>query len=143
MPQISYDQALIIRARAAAGETQVSLSREFGVTPQAVSMICTNRSHTSPWPHTPESIARNRKSRKLREAFGIDADEWDRMLTAAGHACEVCRGSASLVVDHDHQTGAVRGVLCQHCNKALGFVRDDPNTLRGLIAYLDKHGKAY
>lgn len=41
-------------------------------------------------------------------------------------------------IDHDHQTGIVRGVLCRHCNTALGFFKDDPAKLRLLAEYLCK-----
>ena len=39
-------------------------------------------------------------------------------------------------IDHDHETGAYRGVLCANCNKALGLVNDNIETLQGLVAYL-------
>jgi hypothetical protein len=41
-------------------------------------------------------------------------------------------------IDHDHDTGKVRGVLCHHCNVALGMARSDPRVLRGLISYIER-----
>ena len=41
--------------------------------------------------------------------------------------------------DHDHKTGKFRGILCNGCNAALGFLKEDRNRIRGLIDYLDKH----
>lgn len=58
------------------------------------------------------------------------------------HKCRVCGepqtlfGKNSICVDHDHNTGKVRGLLCSKCNVALGAVRDDPQILVGLIQYL-------
>jgi len=56
--------------------------------------------------------------------------------------CEVCsrpsmRRNRRLHIDHDHQTGAIRGVLCGDCNNALGYIRDDPALLRALADYIE------
>jgi hypothetical protein len=50
--------------------------------------------------------------------------------------CIGCTQYRKLVVDHDHETGKIRGLICNACNCALGFVRDEPDTMRRLIAYL-------
>ena len=60
------------------------------------------------------------------------------MVAAQGGTCAVCSGPAQHV-DHDHETGEVRGILCFNCNQALGNVRDNPDVLRGLARYLDLH----
>ena len=61
------------------------------------------------------------------------------MVEAQGGTCAVCDGKPEHV-DHDHETGKVRGVLCFNCNQALGNVRDDPAVLQGLIRYLRRQG---
>lgn len=53
-----------------------------------------------------------------------------------GQACEICGSSDRLVVDHDHETNALRGVLCSNCNTAIGLMKDDPIRLERAIAYL-------
>lgn len=59
--------------------------------------------------------------------------------------CECCGSEGStrraLHFDHDHATGVFRGWLCHHCNVILGSCRDDPDHLRKLIAYLEKHSR--
>jgi hypothetical protein len=56
--------------------------------------------------------------------------------------CQVCgRNDIRICVDHDHETGKVRGFLCTNCNTALGQVRDDRAVLHNLIAYLDEWEK--
>lgn len=50
--------------------------------------------------------------------------------------CEVCGGRQRLCIDHDHASGATRGVLCTPCNQALGFMRDDPERLEAAAGYL-------
>lgn len=51
-------------------------------------------------------------------------------------ACVICGSEDSLVVDHDHGTGAIRGILCNHCNRGLGHFRDDPMLLEFARIYL-------
>lgn len=75
----------------------------------------------------------------MRQKFGMTLDDYHRLLEEQGGGCAVCGkppGKKRLHIDHDHQTLAVRGLLCQHCNVALGFVRDDVDILAGLMAYL-------
>ena len=50
--------------------------------------------------------------------------------------CVICGSKERLVVDHDHVTGKVRGMLCNHCNRGLGHFRDDPMLLEFAAQYL-------
>jgi len=80
---------------------------------------------------------------RLKSQYGLTQARYSEMALAQGGLCAACgspptdrdRG-AKLVVDHDHETGAVRGLLCNLCNRALGLLRDDPRVLDGLTAYL-------
>src|SRR5690349_19534019 len=64
----------------------------------------------------------------LRRKFGITIDDYERMLEEQGYGCAICGApepdGASLHVDHDHESGEVRGLLCFTCNNALGDVQD-------------------
>lgn len=71
----------------------------------------------------------NRRNRALREA------EAGRPRPAI---CEVCNSDGPTFFDHCHQKGVFRGWLCHACNLVLGHVKDDPNHLRKLIAYLER-----
>lgn len=80
------------------------------------------------------------KSEHLRRTYGLTEDEYDALLASQDSRCAVCRRESDrLVVDHCHDSGRVRGILCGQCNLALGLVRDDPEVLAGLIAYLESH----
>jgi len=50
--------------------------------------------------------------------------------------CVICGSEEALVVDHDHQSGKVRGMLCNHCNRGLGHFRDDHMLLEFAAQYL-------
>ena len=77
----------------------------------------------------------------IEKRFGIDADEYARLLALQGGRCAICRArprSKRLAVDHDHQTGAVRGLCCKRCNHdLLGAAHDDVELLRRAIADLE------
>ena len=63
-----------------------------------------------------------------------------RLLRKAQHGKCACCGEVReyLVVDHCHESGYVRGLLCQGCNQGLGFFRDNPQILRAAAAYLER-----
>jgi hypothetical protein len=74
------------------------------------------------------------------------AIEDDRRSHITRDACDICGARETLTrgghvrrlnIDHDHQTGALRGVLCSRCNTALGMFGDDPAKLRAAAAYLE------
>ena len=77
-----------------------------------------------------------------RHKYGIGVDEYDRLADEQQHRCAICgvdeppRGSDFWCVDHDHDTGAVRGLLCDHCNRGLGQFKDDPERLLTAVRYL-------
>jgi hypothetical protein len=81
------------------------------------------------------------KAYNLRR-YGITLFEYDKMLDEQGGVCKICKEPPSkrfsLSVDHDHETGRVRGLLCGNCNFALGYAKDNPSTLRKMADYLEK-----
>jgi hypothetical protein len=66
----------------------------------------------------------------------VISDEALKELKSTTHECVICGVAAPLVVDHDHATGKVRGMLCNHCNRGLGHFRDDPSLLEFAAQYL-------
>lgn len=79
-------------------------------------------------------------AKRLEKTYGIDAAEYDRLYRLQGGRCAICRNesrSIRFAVDHDHQTGAVRGLLCKRCNHdLLGGGHDSIDLLWRAISYL-------
>ena len=78
----------------------------------------------------------------LRRKFGITIDDYERMLAEQNDGCAICGASepdnGSLHVDHDHDSGVVRGLLCVSCNNALGAFRESHDLFRKASDYLDR-----
>jgi hypothetical protein len=72
----------------------------------------------------------NSRNYHLKGRYGITGADYDRMLAEQGGLCAGCRKAPPQHVDHDHETDAVRGLLCFNCNQALGNVRDDVYVMR-------------
>jgi hypothetical protein len=78
----------------------------------------------------------HRKNRVYQRIYGITlADYWRMYKEQDGH-CAICTKQMSLVVDHNHQTGRVRGLLCGSCNRGIGYLGDDPIRLQRASEYL-------
>ena len=76
----------------------------------------------------------------LRRKYGITVEQYEEMLASQGGCCAICRREPrpdiSLHLDHDHQSGQLRGILCFRCNNALGDFDDDPTLIGAALAYL-------
>lgn len=88
----------------------------------------------------PETKKKNRASRLLKK-YGLTSDQFDELLRQQNFRCAICEstepsGTGIWHIDHDHQTNKVRGILCHHCNVALGSVRDSARILRRMMCYL-------
>lgn len=83
-----------------------------------------------------------KKNQRLR-AYGISLEDKKRYLEMQAGVCPICGDDGSnsknseLYVDHDHQTGEVRGLLCGRCNFALGQFDDDIERMKRAILYLE------
>jgi len=88
----------------------------------------------------PDKIHYYNRKRALSR-YGITPEEYDTMLGLQGGGCAICGSSNtardSLAVDHDHDTGRVRGLLCSGCNTGLGMFGDDLERLRKALRYLE------
>ena len=81
---------------------------------------------------------------QLMRKFGLTRQDYDQMLCEQGGGCAICesenpgsKNKGQFSVDHNHETGEVRGLLCTRCNTALGSFKDNPEFLRRAISYLE------
>ena len=87
----------------------------------------------------------------LKRRYGLTLDERNGLLAKQRGRCAACNGPhpgrtkagklRSWNVDHDHETGKVRGLLCSSCNLILGHAKDDPAVLLACIEYLKEHAE--
>lgn len=78
--------------------------------------------------------------------YGITFKDKVSMYRNQKEACAICKKHMDffkLCVDHCHKTGQTRGLLCQHCNVALGFLLEDRMTCQRMVKYITKHERRY
>lgn len=73
----------------------------------------------------------------LKKKYGISIADKERLIATG---CLICGGRESLVIDHDHNSGKVRGALCRIHNSALGLFQDNFSVLQKAVQYLTEHG---
>ncbi len=77
---------------------------------------------------------------RRKRLYGVDAETYNKMAENQNNRCAICGNknitNRSLVVDHDHKTGLVRGLLCDRCNVGIGCLKDDITILQKAIIYL-------
>lgn len=88
--------------------------------------------------NNPEKI----KANTIRKRYGITLEQWDELFQKQEGKCRICEihrdnSAKDLAVDHCHDTGKVRGLLCVRCNRAIGLLNDDPVLLRKAVKYLE------
>ena len=86
--------------------------------------------------------AQRQRENRLKRDYGLTPPVLDDMREAQGNACAVCRSSfeeRAMNIDHNHETGAVRELLCQPCNAALGQLGENAQVIRALADYIEKH----
>jgi hypothetical protein len=84
--------------------------------------------------------------RRLQRIYDISLADYDEMLEAQGSGCAICgktpeENGRRLSVDHDHETGEVRGLLCTDCNVSLGRFNDSSEVCRQAMLYLRSYGR--
>lgn len=86
--------------------------------------------------------------KRKRNGFEITLEEYNEMVIAQGDICAICRKDPkviftdikhqSLMIDHNHLTKEIRGLLCANCNLALGHLKEDEDIIWNMLEYLKK-----
>ena len=83
---------------------------------------------------TPRKI---RKARDLRRRYGITLEDYHLQFEVQQGKCAICDGDTdTLCVDHDHDNGNIRGLLCHNCNKGLGLLGDTLQRIERAYIYI-------
>jgi hypothetical protein len=89
---------------------------------------------------SPTAKAKN-LAKHLKRMYGLSLEEFERLNQKQNNCCAVCSRSPSelgrLYVDHCHQSGKIRGLLCQKCNSGLGLLGDTREALQKALKYID------
>ena len=102
-----------------------------------------NREQAQEWrTRNPQKVRSISRIANLRR-YGLTPEQYENLLDAQGGGCRICGKAAEkngrvLAVDHDHDTGVVRSLLCDNCNTALGQLEEDPKRFRAAVAYLEE-----
>ncbi len=81
------------------------------------------------------------RNRHYKRTYGITVDDYNRMFEEQQGVCKICslpanHNSNHLCIDHDHDTGQVRALLCDTCNRGLGYFKDDSRLIEKAAEYL-------
>lgn len=84
-------------------------------------------------------------SRRIKREYGLTPEDYYALLVAQGGVCAICGGKAyrdgresRLHIDHNHETGRIRGLLCFRCNSTLGRVEDSLELIEKIVGYLEE-----
>lgn len=83
---------------------------------------------------------RMRRKYELAHYYGITEDEFQIMVDKQNNVCAICKQNPEqyLAIDHCHDTGKIRGLLCRKCNSAIGLFNEDVDRLTSALEYIRK-----
>ncbi len=104
---------------------------------------CDTKKSKQYYQNNKEKRAKSDRIYKLKNRFNITLDDYDGILKEQNYCCYICNAhqsifSRKLVVDHCHKTGKVRGLLCSSCNQGIGHFKDNIDSLKKAVEYLEK-----
>lgn len=93
----------------------------------------------------PERSSRTSFKSALKFNYGLTLEQYTELLQSQAGVCAICRtpnrDGKRLAVDHNHETGKIRGLLCQGCNFAIGHLKEDPQLFDAAKEYVCMHAR--
>lgn len=92
----------------------------------------------------PESMRLRGRKSQLKLSYGMTPEDYDQMFVKQGSCCSICKTTKPtgkwkvFAVDHCHETGQIRGLLCNECNRGMGLLKDNADLLRKAAEYLEE-----
>lgn len=116
---------------------------------------CISENNKAKWASMSVEERRETNARKERRVFNpkfdrhyhyqfkynLSIDDVRKKIALQGGRCAICKEKHVLCVDHDHETGVIRSMLCSRCNRLLGVARDNVAYLQSCIDYLKSHSR--
>ena len=95
-------------------------------------------------PYHPDCKKIYERKYNLKKTFNIDFEEFEKMFKDQNSKCKICLKDLELLdrhthLDHCHESGKVRGILCKSCNNMLGYAKDNTETLKNAVLYLEEN----
>lgn len=97
----------------------------------------------------PERAHLSQRERNLKHRFSVDLKWYEKQFEKQNYSCAICKSKTNKTagdrefwnfsVDHCHNSGKVRGILCNNCNRALGLFQDNPKLIRKAAEYVEEH----
>jgi hypothetical protein len=106
----------------------------------SVCKYCKNEQSKAWSLRNPDKVKQQRRKTRLKTKYGLTEESYAEMFNQQNGLCALCgetEPTKKLAVDHCHETGKLRKLLCTNCNTVLGKVHDNVDLLRKMVNYLD------
>ncbi len=108
---------------------------------------CDNKARQKWSANNPERSHLSQRQRNLKHRFGVDLEWYEKQFKKQNYSCAICETKTNKTVgdrqfwnfsvDHCHDSGKIRGILCNNCNRALGLFQDNPELLKKAASYVE------
>ena len=139
VPRVEADPRALMKEKVCAACGEKDDGTNFYQSSWSYCKECTRKRNREQYAANKEQYKRRARNAELKRLYGITLDQYEEMLAAQDYKCAVCGGNSKwgkLSVDHNHNTGKVRGLLCEKCNRAIGLLNDNAELAYKLGEYL-------